>query len=287
MLGGCDVLFIFGGNMVRVIFVILVWFCASVGFCADGASKEGGGDAAEVAGKGKQERKSEAEYKSQLAGLVKGDHLGLLKTMFAYYEDYIDDYTGTLYKQERIRGKVEKQQVVSFKFMDEPFSMAMKWTKNAGAADRMVFVAGENDGKMVVHPTGFFSWIRSVKREPDCEAAMKVNLYSCDHFGIRNMLSRILMLQRAVQKDGEIKTETVGEKSVDGRKCVVIRAMLPESKASAVRRMELRIDTGYFLPVELTTWDAKENLIGSYIYKDLKFNVGLSADEFTPKANKL
>lgn len=272
--------------MVRVIFVILVWFCVSVGVCAGGAPKEGG-DVAEVAGKSKQERKSEAEYKSQLAGLVKGDHVGLLKTMLAYYEEYIDDYTGTLYKQERIRGKLKKQQVASFKFMDKPFSLFMKWTKNADAADRLVFVAGENDGKMVVHPTGLFSWIKSVKREPDCEAAMKVNLYSCDQFGIRNMLSSILMLQRAVQKDGRIKTETIGEKSVDGRKCVVIRAMLPESKASAVRRMELRIDTEYFLPVELTTWDAKENLIGSYIYKDLKFNVGLSAEEFTPKANKL
>lgn len=273
--------------MVRVLFAILVWFCVSVGFCADGASKEGGGDAAAVKGESQEKRKSEAEYKSQLAGLVKGDHVGLLKAMFAYYEDYIDDYTGMLYKQERIRGKVEKQQVVSFKFMDEPFSLAMKWTKNAGAADRLVFVAGENDDKMVVHPTGLWSWIRSVKREPDCEAAMKVNLYSCDQFGIKKLLTRILVLQQGVQKDGEIKTETVGEKSVDGRKCVVIRAVLPESKASAVRRMELRIDTEYFLPVELTTWDAEKNLIGSYIYKDLKFNVGLSADEFTPKANKL
>lgn len=278
----------FDGNMVRVIFVILVLFCVSAGVCAGGAPKEAGeGGTAEVEGKSKQKRKSEAEYKSQLAGLVKGDHVGLLKTMLAYYDEYIDDYTGTLYKQERIRGKVEKQQVVSFKFMDEPFSLAMKWMKNASAADRLLFVAGANDGKMVVHPTGLWSWIKSVKREPDCEAAMKVNLYSCEHFGIKKLLTRILVLQQAVQKDGEIKTETLGEVSIDGRKCVVIRAMLPESKASAVRRMELKIDVEYFLPVELTTWDAQKNLIGNYIYKDLKFNVGLSADEFTPKANKL
>ena len=88
-------------------------------------------------------------------------------------------------------------------------------------------------------------------------------------------------------KDGEIKIAGVGSGLVDDRKCIVVEAKLPESKASDTRRVVLKIDEKFLLPVEIASYDAKDRLISNYIYKDLKFNVGLKAEQFTAKANKL
>ena len=261
---------------------VFVCFLFVFGGFAAGYGGEGG-----PAGDGVAAEKEVRISRAEVLRLAGADHVGLLEAMLAYYEKNIKDYTGTFYKHERIKGKLRDQQVIAFKFMDEPFSIAMHWKKNAESGDRLVYVKGANDDQMIVHPTGFWSWIKSVKRAPDCEAALKTNLYPCSLFGVGNLLERMLTLHRAVAKDGEIKIAGVGPGLVDDRKCIVVEAKLPESKASDTRRFVLKIDEEFLLPVEIASYDAKDRLISNYIYKDLKFNVGLKAEQFTAKANKL
>ena len=212
------------------------------------------------------------------------------------YDSSVLDYTGTFIKQERIKGKLHKEQTIDFKFRNKPFSLFMQWTKNPGKADRLLFVKGQNNNKMIVHPAGLFSLIKSVERDPKGKEVFKHSLRSCDKFGIRNLLDRISSVSKISSKNGNFKAAYTGETLIDKRPCMVIETDIGKIKVtdqkgktevSNVEKVILTVDLGYCLPVSIKSLDAKGNLISKYTYSNLKFNTNLSDANFTKKANKL
>lgn len=219
--------------------------------------------------------------------LAKRDPVLLLEKTKSRYQDSITDYTGTLYRQERIAGKLGAEQVVSFKFRAKPFSVYMQWQKNAGPIDRLLYVEGQNDNKMVVHPTGLFCWLKSVKKDPRCKQALQTSLYTCDQFGFGRMIERVSKIYQQAQSHGDVKKKCLGLDKVDDRECIVIEAALPQKADYPCGRLVMKIDIGYLLPVYVASYDWNGKLISEYIYTDLKFNTGLTEQQFTRKANRL
>jgi len=224
---------------------------------------------------------------AEIIELVKQDYPALLKRSIANYERRVRDYTGMFHKQERIDGKLGPEQVISFKFKEKPFSVFMKWEKNAGPADRLLYVEGTGDNKMIVHPTGFLSWIKSVRQNPRSKTAMQSSLYPCDRFGFKRVLERLLTTYQLARKHGGTQAKYLGTTMVDARSCLEIEITLPKLQELRARRVVLKMDAEYLLPIVVISFDAGGNLIGRYVYKDLKFNVGLSDDHFTPERNNL
>jgi len=214
--------------------------------------------------------------------LAKADYPKLLETMIINYQNRVTDYTGTLSKQERVNGKLLKPQTADFKFRNKPFSIFMQWTENPGKIDRLLFVKGQNKNKMVVHPTGIASFLKSVERSPICKEVFRANLRSCDKFGIRNMLQRLKTNSKTA------KTTYLGKTRVDNRPCIVIGAIVPmPDKPDEFKKMIITVDMTYRLPVSVISMDKNRNLISTYTYTDLKFNTNLTDADFTKKANKL
>lgn len=218
---------------------------------------------------------------------AKKDYSALLRRSIAHYEKNVRDYTGTFHKQERIDRKLAAEQVISFKFKEKPFSVFMKWDKNAGPADRLLYVEGTGDNKMIVHPTGLLSWIKSVRQNPRSKTALKSSLHPCDRFGFKRLMERLVETYELALKRGGSQTRYLGTTIVEGRTCLAIEIMLPELQDRKARKVALKMDAEYLLPVAVESFDAKDNLIGRYVYKDLQFNVGLSNDQFTPEHNNL
>jgi len=233
--------------------------------------------------------KSEPKIYSEekIIELAKSDHIALLKLAIDNYRENIADYTGTLYKQERIAGKLGEEQVISFKFKENPFSLYMEWKKNAGPADRLLYVEGCYDNQMIVHPTGLLSWVKSVKRDPRCKAALRSSLYPCDFFGFNRMMTNSVQVYEQAQKNGDLETKYLGPTLIDGRRCIMLERVLPEKKEYDIGRLIVQVDVEYLLPVAVTSFDWQDNLISRYVYVDLKFNTALSDKQFTPEANKL
>ncbi|MCF7956358.1 MAG: DUF1571 domain-containing protein [Phycisphaerae bacterium] len=215
------------------------------------------------------------------------DYGKLLEVMKANYDSSIDDYTGIFTKQERVKDKLLKPQVIAFKFRNDPFSIFMAWKKNPGKADRMLYVKGQNNNKMVVHPRGLLAWIRSVERDPRGKDVLKTSLRTCDQFGIRNLLNRVTGLYKGNVKDDGFSAKYIGTEEIDKRPCIVLETVMPNNKISPTRRLMLVVDMEYRLPVAVTSLDGEGNLISKYSYTSLKFNVGLKAEDFTKKANNL
>lgn len=216
------------------------------------------------------------------------EHYGkLLEAMKAEYDSTVTDYKGIFTKQERINNKLHKPQVIAFKFRNEPFSIFMEWKKNAGKADRMLYVKGQNNDKMVVHPRGLLAWIKSVERDPKGKDVLKSSLRTCDQFGIRNLLKRVTGLYKGNVEDPGFSAKYIGTEKIDDRPCIVIETIMPNNKISPTRRLILIVDMEHRLPVSVTSLDGKGNLISQYSYTSLKFNNGLKDEDFTKKANKL
>ncbi len=215
------------------------------------------------------------------------DYGKLLKTMKANYDSSIIDYTGTFTKQERVNNKLLKAQTIDFKFRNKPFSIFMEWKKNPGKTDRMLYVKGQNNNKMVVHPRGLLGWIKSVERDPRGKDILKTSLRTCDQFGIRNLLKRVTGLYEGNVKDKGFTAKYIGTEEIDKRPCIVLETVMPNNKISNTRRLILVVDMGYRLPVSITSLDGKGNLISKYSYTGLDFNNGLKDEDFTKKANRL
>jgi len=218
---------------------------------------------------------------------VANDYGKLLEVMKANYDSSIKDYTGMFTKQERLKNKLRKPQVITFKFRNEPFSIFMQWKKNPGKADRMLYVEGQNNNKMVVHPRGLLGFIRSVERDPKGKDVLKTSLRTCDKFGIRNLLNRVTGLYKGNVQDEGFSVKYIGTEEIDKRPCIVLETIMPNNKISTTRRLILVVDMEYRLPVSVTSLDGKGNLISKYSYTSLNFNNGLKDENFTKKANKL
>lgn len=217
----------------------------------------------------------------------RGDRVLLVGEMKRNYDANVRDYTGRFDKQERVRGELLEEQSATFKFREDVFSLFMEWTKNPVQSDRLLYVVGANDGKMVVHPTGWFSWIRSVKRDPRCAAALKYNLRTCDQFGMRKMLDRLEELFAEGGEKGCIEVKYLGESEVDGRRCFGLEVSIDESVGGDVRTVVVQIDVEYRLPVSVKSLGAEGELMSRYRYWQLEFNTGLGDDSFDRKTNRL
>jgi hypothetical protein len=160
----------------------------------------------------------------------------------------------------------------------------MEWKKNGGKVDKLLYVKGSNDDKMIVHPTGLLSWVRSVKRDHAGKAARKASRYTCDQFGFHNSMKRILKHYELAKRNGDLKTRYIGLTKVHGRKCIALERILPKKKDYTTARLIMKFDVEYLLPVALELYDWNDDLIMRNSFRDLKFNVGLKSTDFEPAA---
>ncbi len=218
----------------------------------------------------------------KLIEFAKHDHITLLKLAIKRYEKSVKDYTGTFCKQERLRGKLGKEQIIAVKFKDKPHSIYMEWKKNGDRADKLLYVKDQNNNKMVVHPTGLLSWLRSVERDPGGKDARKSSLYTCDQFGFYNSMKRCLKDYELARKNGDLEIKYTGMTKVHGRKCIVVERIFPKKKDYSTARLIIKFDIEYLLPVALQRYDWADKLIFQNSFRDLKFNVGLKTEDFKP-----
>jgi len=233
------------------------------------------------------EAKPATDDSQQITTLAQSDFIALIELAAERYKQDVRDYTGTLTKQERIGRKLSKMQVIDFKFTEKPFRGLMTWTKNAGSADKLLFVEGANDDKALIHLTGLLSVIDSLKIDPNGKRAAQSSRQPCNKFGFGRTLKRTLDICKLAQKRGELKTRYLGPKVIDKRKCIGIERTLPKKEPYTAARMVVYFDVEYILPTSTKLYDWDGKLLGDYAYTNLKFNVDLKAEQFTAKSNGL
>jgi len=223
----------------------------------------------------------------RLAELAKSDHIALLKWAMEHYQQDIQDFQAVLRKQERVNGVLKTEEEIAVRFKNAPFSVIMEWQKNAKTIDKLLYVEGYNDNKMIVHPTGWLSWIKSVKRDPRCAEAQRSSRKTCDQFGFYRTLEDMIRIYQQAKQEGDLQTRYLGQTQVDNRPCIAMERVLPAKKDYPCARMVMEFDEEYLLPTAITSYDWQGKLLSKYVFTDIKLNTGLSLAEFTPQANQL
>ena len=224
----------------------------------------------------------------RLETLARTDHVALLNDCLRHCRQNYRDYTCTLIKQERIGGQLGREQWIDVKFLGQPFSVAMKWTRNAPIGDQVLYVEGRYDNKMLVKPKGLLgNLVGTVLRQPDGSDALKNTLRPVNLFGFERNMQNLLQVYAQARKNGDLKEGFDGYREVAGRKALLLTRFLPAAHDYPAQKTLIFIDAEYLVPICVEAYDWNDKLSSRYLYKDVKFNVGLASDDFLPEANGL
>jgi hypothetical protein len=223
----------------------------------------------------------------QVIKLAQNDPERLFKRSLARFDATIYDYTGLLYKQERIRGKLGKEKVVEFKFKAEPYSILMQWIKNPGQIDKLLYVENKNDNKMLVHPTGLLSFVKSAKRDPYSKEVKRASLKTCTEFGFLKIIQELINEYHPEIGEPKVTTKYVNTFEMYDRKFIKLEQTIKNPQDGKDAKRTILYDIDLMIPIERQAYDSKGKLLYKYVYRDLRFNTGLTDEDFTPEANDL
>ena len=231
--------------------------------------------------------------------LVATAPLSLLEKGLQRCERSIRDYTVTFTKQERIGGKLRPEQQIEVKFKEEPFSVLMQWVRNPDKARRVIYVQGhrvDEQGRelALAEPEGAIArlLVPSIALPINGSEAQATSRRTIDQFGFENALELIIKYCRLAATEKGFDLRYVGDGTVGGRETYVLERVLPyagENGAYPDRRAVVHLDKQWLIPLSTHCYadDAKTELLASYVFTDVRLNVGLTDRDFTPEANGL
>ena len=222
--------------------------------------------------------------------LAQTDQVALLEYYQKNYEHSYRDYTCTFLKKERLSGALQAEQEVQVKFSESPFRVAMHWVRNAPIGDRVLYVEGKYNGHMVVRPaSGLLRMLAggAVFRKPDGADVMKNTLRPVNLFGFHRGMRELLGVYRQAKAAGDLKQTCGGIAMVDGRRAVVLERYLPPKDDYPAWKTVVYIDLEYLVPICIEGFDWDERLSSRYAYRNVRFNTGLTPDDFLPEANEI
>lgn len=222
------------------------------------------------------------EGQDDLVARAKRDPAGLLADALDRYDRQVRDYVGVFTRQEVHNGKLRPLMVCRFRFREAPFSVAMQVTKGADHADRMLYVEGRNDGRMLVHPTGLVGKLMPcVAIDPEGAQARQNTSRTIKDFGLRNALQRLLGRYRESRRDGQLRTECLGIRGLDGQQVLILKA------TDRLGEVRAELDVDRLVPLRIRTYDPKGKPVGLFVFNDLQFNQGLGDEAFSKESNGL
>jgi hypothetical protein len=201
----------------------------------------------------------------------------------------VRDYTCLLVKRERMNGKLPPNNVIDMKVRTQPFSVYLHWREpRSEAGQEVCYVAGQNGGKMRVHPKGILGSVSGfISLDPNDPRARQTSRRSITEAGIGNMIERFA---RAWENERRLPQETqvqVADYEYNRRRCTRVEIVHPNNNGHFLYyRDVIYFDKETHLPIRLEfyDWPLQANdpgqLVEIYSFANMRINVGLTDDVF-------
>jgi Protein of unknown function (DUF1571) len=236
------------------------------------------------------------DSESSLDALAKSDPVAFIRYCRDQYVRNGDrDYTCLFSKQERVSNRLGRKEKVDVRYRDEPFSVHMRWLENPTAASEALYVKNawrdKNREELAwFKPKGALIRLIVPKiQQPIHGARAKRSARrTIDQFGFRSTLNLILKYVDRGLRRGELTLAFVGDGRVDGRPTWVFERQLPytgNDKVYPDGLLRFEIDKEWLVPTSCFAYadSSGKKLLGSYEFSDVRFDVGLTADDFDPR----
>jgi hypothetical protein len=197
----------------------------------------------------------------------------------------LKDYEAVFLKREVLGGKLLKT-TTQLKVREEPFSVYMKFVEpNKGR--EVLFVNGRNDGKLLVHETGFKSLVGTLALDIKSRDVMSENRYPVTMVGLNNLVTTIIKQWEAEAKYGEVDVLYRPKNRLGEQECEVIETSHPKKRNQfpfQLTRVWIDTATNWVIRVEQFDFPAAQGgeppLAEEYTYVRIKPNVGLTDRDF-------
>jgi hypothetical protein len=201
----------------------------------------------------------------------------------------VKDYMGTLVKEERVNGRPQPEQYISFRIREQPFSVHLKWTSpKQFDGQEAVYVAGKNDNKMRAKGSGLSGMVGFVSIDPTDPRAMKDNRHGITETGIGHLIERLSHGCELDRRFSPYQVETtIRDFMFQQKQCTGLETVHKVNNGQFYcYRTVVYFDKQTKLPIrfEAYDWPTKSapggEKIECYSYIDLKFNIGLTDAAF-------
>jgi hypothetical protein len=215
----------------------------------------------------------------------------VLKTCQDEIDRNVRDYSCTLVKRERVDGDLLDYEHIYMKVMHQPFSVYMSFLKPYTGRE-VVYIAGQNNGSMVVLDAGFKRMLGKMNLDPNGTLAMRGQKHPITDVGIRNLTAKLTKLWEAETQFGECDVTTNANTKINGRSTTMVQVVHPTPRQEFTFNVSrLFLDNELKVPIHFDgfKWPEKQGaeppLEESYTYTNLKLNNGFTARDFDANNN--
>lgn len=207
----------------------------------------------------------------------------------------VGTYTATFYKKERVDGALGDPQVMQMKIRHKPFGVYMRWLVGDKGRE-LLYVAGENDGKMLVRLGGVKGrLLPTLKLDPKGDRAMKESRYPITDIGVLNIAKKIAGYRRRdVGRKSGVKCRMFDNQVFNDRKCYCFLIDYASRKVSATyRKSIIFVDKEWCVPVcvqnfgwsdesyDSTAALDKSTALEDYRFSNVRLDQKLANEEFS------
>jgi len=220
----------------------------------------------------------------------------------AYLQHAVRDFTCRVTKRERIEGELQDYYFIDMR-VREPSPVGTQPSKPLGvtldflgpedvAGRRVLFVAGQNDGKLLVRKGGRRFGYVVIDLDPFGPSVMRESLMPINEIGFSHQLDRtIRTLEQDMAADptgDNTIVEHITTATINGRPCQMLRVTHPRRRDGLqFFSASVSIDSQLHVPVRFDAYDWPEKpgdqppLTAEFTYTDVALNVGLDDAVFT------
>ncbi len=200
----------------------------------------------------------------------------------------IEDYSAVMVKRERVNGKEGEEEYAFVKVRHRPLSVYMYFLKPQTLQGReVIWIEGQNDGKMWAHGTGIQKMFGTVSLSPTSPMAMQGNRYPITEIGILNLVERLLEIGERDAQYGECEVKFHPNAKINDRTCTCIQVVHPVPRRNFLFHVaRIFVDDELNVPVRYEAYDwpsepgGEPQLIEQYTYLNLKLNNGFTDADF-------
>jgi hypothetical protein len=230
-----------------------------------------------------------AEHRHQIiVEMLNTDAPKFLQMSLDRYDREVQGYSCILVKKEVVNGTEKPMEKTECYFKEKPFSVYMNWLKGAGLAQRVLFVKGENNDKMLVRPAGLLAFAGVVSRDTDAPDAKKAGRYIITQFGIKMGSERTLKAMLSARSRDALFVKYHGTfivPEVGDRLCYkIVRTPYTPLEDEGVYELTLYFDVETWLQVGSILKGPNDQFIAEYFFRDVKINPTFKKNQFTKSA---
>lgn len=190
-----------------------------------------------------------------------------------------DSYTVVLHRRERVDGILLPEEVILLKFK-QPFAVYMRWVGDRFNGRELLYVEGENDGRLKVREGGLLG-VATFNLRPTSALAMKGNRHPVTEVGLGTLVRKLRSNLVSAYRAGCLKWTPHPPEAVYGRTTQVVEWFTTDNGYYCPRAVTF-VDNQLSIPIKTLIFDVHNRLVEEYSFEALTLDAGLGDADFDP-----